>query len=286
MAAQALRAQGVLRRGLLGLAAAALLTLGAIARADAQTDAPIQHYIMIDLQDGADLLALDRWYINHHAPETLARTERAQTRYVSYRTYRLADEEYQRFNAVRGRMTHIGFASLKAFRAGVTPAARARVAVTPLPPAVAAGFSTETVTMRAAPTRMFKDEPTPERATPYFRWIAFMRAPEGVEASVFDAWVNDQLAPSLAQAEQAKRVMLFARIDALPGARGDGAPYTHVLEVWYESRADWRAATAGLDNLAQAAPWGGAAFPNMPLRSAFIGERPDLDFMSEAPVAP
>ena len=279
MATPALRHESsplIHRRSLLAAAAAALLAPAAHAQGAA--DGPMQHYIMIDVQPSADLLAVDRWYITHHAPETRARTQGAQTRYVSYRTYAVTDAEAARFNMARGRMTEIAFDSVAAFRAGITPQARARVAITP-PPAQAA-FTTDTVTMRTTPTRRWKDEPTPSHEAPYVRWIMFLRPPESVAEAAFDAWIEDTLGPALATAAQTRRVLLFRRIEAVPSQT-----FTHTLEVWFESMDDWRVAAAAFEANTPAPAWGGV-FPYADMRSCLIGERPDLDFRIDTRVSP
>jgi len=282
MAAPPLRPEGqpiVRRRAVLaGAVATTAAVLTPIARAQGGADGPMQHYIMIDVQPDADLLALDRWYITHHAPETLERTQRAQTRYVSYRTYAIAEADAARFNVARGRMTEIAFESVAAFREGLTPEARARVAITP-PPAAAA-FTTDTVTMRVTPTRTFKDDATPERPAPYVRWIMFLSPPAGVSEAQFDDWIIQHFGPAFAVAEQTRRVLLFNRIDAVPSQS-----FTRALEVWFESIADWRATIRTLERTLPAPAWS-QSFPYTPMRSCFIGERPDLDFKTEARISP
>src|SRR5574341_916553 len=66
---------------------------------DPEKTGPIKHYIMIEMLNGVDLLLLDRWYITYHAPETLRRTERRQTKYATFRTYALSPDEVKAMNA-------------------------------------------------------------------------------------------------------------------------------------------------------------------------------------------
>lgn len=237
-------------------------------------DQPIQHFVMVEAQDGVDLLAIDRWYITYHAPETLARADNRQTRYVSFRTYGVTPEEARQLNMVHGRLTEIGFASVAAFRAGVTPEAMAAHPPTPPDPAVARGLKTQTVTVKLPPDKL-KDGETPDKAVPYVRWVAFVRAPDGVTDA--DAWVRQTFAAPLADARQSRRVEIYPA--AIPRA------YSHVVVAWYDDVASWRDA---MQAFAETRPKTGAegGYPATQMRSILVGERPDLDFRTDKRVTP
>jgi hypothetical protein len=243
----------------------------------AEAAEPIKHYIMIDLGEATDVLVLDRWYLNHHAPETLQRTRRAQTRYVSYRTYAQSSEERARFRAVTGRMTEIGFDSLATFRAGFTPEARARVTMTPTPPELGDAMEVISVTIGDQPDIFVKEGAAEERSKPYFRWILFVDYPEDADAAAGDAWLERLVARVAGGREQVRRAYVYR------GVREEN-PYQRVVELWFDDRAAWRAAVVG-DALAEAAPWGGDLFA-LDIRSAFIGERPDLNFLTRELATP
>lgn len=235
---------------------------------------PIQHFVMVEAREDVDLLAIDRWYITYHAPETLARAENRQTRYVSFRTYRVTPDEVKRFNMVQGRLTEIGFPSVEAFRAGVTPAALAAHPPTPPDPAVARGLKTQTVTVKLPPA-LEKTGDTPEKAIPYVRFVVFVRAPDG--AADADAWVRSVFAAPLARAPQNRRVEIYAA--AIP--RG----FSHVVVAWYDDVASWRSAMQGWAAALRTPP-GSALYPAPLMRSMLVGERPDLDFRADKRVAP
>lgn len=253
------------------LVACALLLVGMPLGAQ---DRPIQHFVMVEAQDGVDLLAIDRWYITYHAPETLARAGNRQTRYVSFRTYRVTPDEVRRLNMVEGRLTEIGFPSVAAFRAGVTPDAMAAHPPTPPDPAVAAGLKTQTVTVGLPPV-MAKDGDRPDKAVPYVRWVAFVRAPDGVADA--SAWVQASFATPLARSPQSRRVEVYPA--AIP--RG----FSHVVVAWYDDVAAWRAAMQAFAATLRGGT-GGKAPPATMLRSILVGDRPDLDFRTDKRVAP
>jgi len=240
-------------------------------------DAAIKHYIMVDLDETTDVLVLDRWYITHHAPETLTRTGRAQTQYQTSRTYALAPDTAARWRATRGRMTHIGFDSMASFRAGLTPDARARVTMTPPPAELAAGMTVTSVTIAQSPDVALKDDAADTKETPYFRWVLFLNYPDGVDVGSGDAWLEQALAEGLGPRADVRRIFLYRGVRA-------SNPYARVVEVWFDDRRAWRAAVddAALD---VAAPWGGS-LSDLDLRSAFIGERPDIDFMTQMRTPP
>lgn len=246
-----------------------LVACAALAAAPAALaqEQPIQHFVMVEV-DGVDLLAVDRWYITYHAPETLARAENRQTRYVSFRTYEVTPEEVARLNLVHGRLTEIGFPSVAAFRAGVTPEAMAAHPPTMPDPAVAQAVKTQTVTVKLPPVTV-KDGETPEKPVPYVRWVAFIRAPEGTADA--EAWTRSYAA-ALAEAPQSRRVQLYAA--AIP--RG----FSHVVVAWYDDVAGWRAAMASFTAKFS------TGTPATTMRSMLVGERPDLDFRTDKRVTP
>lgn len=258
---------------------ALLIGLAALAAAAAPTraqDGPIQHFIMVELQNGADLLALDRWYITYHAPETLARTGGAQTRYVSFRTYAVTPQEAADWRMVTGRLTEIGFASVADFRKGVTPEALAAHRPTPPDPSVADGWTTQTVTVRL-PGDSIKAGPAPDKGTPYARWIAFLRPPAGAAPAEADRWVRESFAAGLAAAPGSRQVVVYR--PAIP--RG----YTHVVMALFDDPKAWRTGMAAFRKALKPAPWGGA-LDGVEMRSILVGERPDLDFRTDRRVIP
>lgn len=250
----------------------ALVALAVFAPVRAQ-EVPIQHFVMVEVTPPVDLLAVDRWYITYHAPETLARAQHRQTRYVSHRSYRFTPEEAEQLKLFDGRLTEIGFASVAAFRAGVTGEAMAAHRPTPPDPTVAAGIKTRTVTVKL-PAVAIKDGATPEKAVPYARWVVFVRPPAGTADA--DAWVKEAVAP-LTALPQTRRVLLHAA--AIP--RG----YSHVAVFWYDDVAAWRSAMAA-QGAALVARLSAQDSPEAPTRSMLVGEHPDLDFRTDKRVTP
>lgn len=236
-------------------------------------EVPIQHFVMVEVTPPVDLIAVDRWYITYHAPETLARAQNRQTRYVSHRSYRTTPEEVEQLKLVDGRLTEIGFASVAAFRAGVTGEAMAAHRPTPPDPAVAAGIKTRTVTVKLPPV-VIKDGATPDKAVPYARWVVFIRPPAGTADA--DAWAREELAP-LTALPQTLRVQLHAA--AIP--RG----YSHVAVFWYDDVAVWRSAMAA-QGAALIARLSAQDNAEAPTRTMLVGERPDLDFRTDKRVTP
>jgi hypothetical protein len=254
------------------LAPLALVALSVSAPLGAQ-EAPIQHFVMVEVTPPVDLLAVDRWYITTHAPETLARAQSRQVRYVSYRSYRFTPEEAERLKLVDGRLTEIGFASVAAFRAGVTGEAMAAHRPTPPDPAVAAGIKTRTVSVKL-PAVVIKGGATPEKAVPYARWVVFLRPPAATADA--DAWAREALAP-LAAFPQTRQVQLHAA--AIP--RG----YSHVAVFWYDDVAAWRSAMTA-HGAALIARLSAQDNPAIPTRTMLVGDRPDLDFRTDKRVTP
>lgn len=275
---------GALAAGLCGMHAAAQSTSAPTPAplSNQSSDTAIQHSILIDMKPGVDVLALDRWYITYHAPETLARTGRAQTRYVSFRTYQVSDAEALRFNMVRGRVTEIGFDSVATFRAGVTPEVLARHQATPPGPGLLNGFTSETLTLRTTPEAIFKAGPSADamaaKPVPYARWLVFVSFPANVPAAQGEDWLKTRMGPALAASPDVRKAVLFRPAIA--------RNHNFMLELWFDDPNSWRRALGTLAADERLQPGWGGVFPYVSIRSALVGDLPDLDFRSDRRVIP
>ena len=245
---------------------------------DPEKTGPIRHYIMIQMLNGADLLALDRWYMTYHARETLARTQRRQTKYATFRTYTLPPEEASAMNMWQGRMTEIGFANLADFDKGFVNIEEERKKITLPAPELRSNFRSETVTIPLKPDEVFVDHPTPNKETPYFRWIFFYDYPEGLSQEAGEKWFHEVFAKELAARAGVKR---FVTYHSVRGAQ----KWNRVAEVWFDSHSDWKKAVYDRRSEFTKPSWGGE-FPFMKFQSTFIGENPDVDFMTEKQAIP
>ncbi|MBI1760737.1 MAG: hypothetical protein HYR56_04800 [Acidobacteria bacterium] len=239
---------------------------------DPEKTGPIRHYIMIDLLNGADLLLLDRWYITYHAPETLQRTQSRQTRYATFRTYALPPEEAKAMNMWQGRLTEIGFASLADFNKGWVNIEEERKKITLPKGELRGGFRNETVTIPLKPNEVFVEQPTPAKDNPYFRWIFFYAYPDGVSETVGEQWFHAVLAKELAARAGVKRFVTYRSV------RSTGK-WNRVAELWFDSRNEWKKAVYDARGAFTKPAWGGE-FPFLKFQSTFIGENPDLDFLT------
>lgn len=267
------------RRTLLGsIAGAGLLALATPARAAAA----IKHYILVELLPGVDQLALDRWYMTYHAPEVRRAYQAWQRNYISFRSYLPPDEARAGFGVGYGRMTEIHFDAIDDFRESRRNSLYGDdlESFTPPPGGWAKNklFRSITATIPTNPDRLFLSRPTPPRELPYLRWILFHHYPEGVSADEGDAWFETIHAPQLAALSGLRR---FAWYKVLT----ERGPFTRVTEFWFEDYAQWRAAF--LDRPTNFTPplWGGS-FPFSEMKSMFIGERPDIDFIHDERVIP
>lgn len=242
------------------------------ATVDPEKTGPIRHYIMIDLLNGADLLLLDRWYITYHAPETLQRTQRRQTKYVTFRTYALPPEEAKAMNMWQGRMTEIGFASLADFNKGWVNIEEERKKIT-LPKGELRGrFRNETVTIPLKPSEVFVEQPTPAKDNPYFRWIFFYAYPDGVTEEAGEKWFHQVFAKELAARPGVKRFVTYRSVR-------NAGKWNRVAELWFNSHSEWKKAVYDERGAFTKPAWD-VEFPFMKFQSTFIGENPDLDFLT------
>lgn len=249
-----------------------------VQKIDPEKTGPIRHYIMIQMLNGADLLALDRWYMTFHARETLQRTQRRQTKYATFRTYTLPPEEASAMNMWQGRMTEIGFASLADFNKGWVNIEEERKKITQPAPELRGNFRSETVTIPLKPDEVFVEHPTPNKETPYFRWIFFYQFPEGGSVESGEKWFREVFAKELAARPEIKRFVSYRSV------RGVGK-WNRVAELWFDSHTEWKKAVYDRRREFTKPSWGGE-FPFMKFQSSFIGENPDVDFLTEKQAIP
>lgn len=228
---------------------------------------------MIEMLNGVDLLALDRWYVTFHGRETLRRTQGRQTKYAAFRTYTMPTDVAKAMNYWQGRMSEIGFANLAEFYKGFVNIEEERKKITLPELELKGGFRNETVTIPLAPNEVFLDQPTPAKATPYFRWIFFYEYPEGVTAETGEKWFHEVFAKELSARTEVKRLVTFRSV------RGRQV-WNRVAEVWFENLNAWRRAVYDRRTSFTRPSWGGE-FPFMKFQSTFIGENPDIDFLNE-----
>lgn len=242
----------------------------------------IKHYILIELLPGADQLALDRWYMTFHAPQVRRAYQAWQRDYLSFRAYLPPEEAVRRFHVAFGRMTEIHFDSIDDFResrrnglyggdlASFTP-----------PPGGWAGnrlFRSTTATIPVNPDTLYLSKPTPPRDMPYLRWIVFLRYPANVPTADADAWFDKVAAPEIVARPGLRRFGLYRAVS-------ERSEYPRVMELWFDSYADWRAAFLDPEPRFTPPPWGGA-FPFADTLSMFVGENPDIDFIHDDRVVP
>jgi hypothetical protein len=245
---------------------------------DPEKNGPIKHYIMIEMLNGVDLLLLDRWYITYHAPETLRRTERRQTKYATFRTYTLPPDEVKAMNAWQGRMTEIGFASLADFNKGWANIEEERKKLTLPKGELRGGFRNETVTVRLKPDEVFVEQPTPAKDNPYFRWIFFYAYPDGVSEESGEKWFREVFAKELAARPGVKRFGAYRSVR-------NAGKWNRVAELWFDSHSEWKKVVYDARGSFTKPSWGGE-FPFMKFQSTFIGENPDIDFLTGKQVIP
>jgi hypothetical protein len=237
----------------------------------------IKHYILIDLAPGRDLVELDRWYLTFHSKEVRRLWGAWQRHYYSYMT-RYAGHEADRFNVVRGRMTEIHFSSLDDFRASRINNSYGLSPFTAPPGGWRGTYTSTNATIPTNPNEDFLKAYPPPKETPYYRWIVFFRYPEGVAAEEGERWFQDTHSTELARLPGLRRCVAYRTVV-------DSQAYPRVLELWFDSYADWKKAILDEPPRWTPPPWGGE-YPFVEMLSAFIGERPDVDFINDDRVIP
>lgn len=264
------------------LLAGAVGTTALLWAAPAFATGAIKHYILIELLPGADQLALDRWYMTFHAPQVRRAYQAWQRDYLSFRSYLPPAEAAERYRIANGRMTEIHFDAIEDFRESrKNPLYGGDLqSFTPPPGGWKANtlFRSSTATIPVNPDMLYVSKPTPPKELPYLRWIAFLRYPDGVSLADGDAWFDTVHAKEIAALPGLKRFGLYRTI-------GERAEYPRVMELWFDGYADWRAAFLSPATRFAAPPWG-KVYPFFDMRSIFVGENPDVDFIHDDRVIP
>lgn len=268
----------------------ALLGLGAARPAAAEA---VKFYIMVDVPDPTQLLALDRWYLRYHGPEMHRAMKAWQRSYVSYRSVAVPAEA-ERYGAIwRGRLTEIQYDRLEDFYEGRRNNPYLDLLTPPPGGWRKTFFRTETATLPINPPenylapepssgvdRGWVDRPpaTPPKDTPYLRWVLFLRPPAGVDAEAAERWFREVHVREVARLPGLRRYVGYRSV-------GRESRYSRVVELWFDDYAAWRQAFIEAAPTFTAPPWGGT-FPFMDSVSTFIGENPDVDFINDRRVIP
>lgn len=265
------------RRAALALSAGA----AALLASPAYAVGAIKHYIIVELLPGQDQNVLDRWYMTFHSQQVHRAFKAWQRNYVSYRAYMVPPEAGARYPISFGRMTEIQFDTLADFQETRPHNIYGELSsYTPPPGGWQAQklFKATTATIPVNPQELFLSKPTPPKEIPYFRWIVFFRYPKGASETAGDKWFRDVHAKEIAALPGLKRFGLYHTVIGTE-------PYPHVMELWFDDYAAWKAAFIAPEPRFTPPPWGGKE-PFFDMISMFVGENPDVDFINDRRAIP
>lgn len=253
----------------------------------------VKFYIMIDVPDPTDQLALDRWYMTYHAPQMHRAMKAWQRTYVSYRSYGVPVEADRYGSVWRGRLTEIQYDRLDDFYEGRRNNPYLDLLTPPPGGWRDAFFRTETITVPVNPQENYlesavsgatnrswieRNAATPPKETPYLRWILFLRPPASVDAEAAERWFFDTHVKEVAKLPGLRRYVGYRSV-------GREGRYSRVVELWFDDYAAWRKAFIDQAPAFTAPAWG-STFPFMESVSTFVGENPDVDFINDRRVVP
>jgi hypothetical protein len=245
-------------------------------RSFALHDIPVNH-----------IAALERWYYRDHAPEIVRRYGPWLARFECYLPVPVPDDA-RVYGFHNWRMTEGWWREL--------PEAGTENDLCFTPPAVSARVAAAFV--KPQPTEHFVACNWLPLEKSCIRWLVLLRYPDGVEAEEGERWFLRVHAPELAEQPGLVRFMSYKVIQDVgnvPGRwRPDTAPppgyikarWDRVLELWYETFADWRQGVEAATARCTGPGW--ATQPQYPflrayeeLASTFILERPNDDFLRD-----
>jgi hypothetical protein len=99
-----------------------------------------------------------------------------------------------------------------------------------------------------------------------------------VSLAAGEKWFREVFARELAARAGVKRFVTYGSVRA-------GSTWNRVAELWFDSRNEWKKAVYDCRSEFTKPSWGGE-FPFMKFQSTFIGENPDIDFLTEKQAIP
>jgi hypothetical protein len=249
-------------------------------------------FIMWNITDLNDMLAMERYYPLIHAPEVLAR-QPTITRYVSYRALP-SPPKAEEFGYYNYRLTE----SLKIQEAG-PPAPSGLFSMKGTPSATPGGARRETMQSiwAAVPfyaTDDFMGSELLPREKTILRWFIIFKYPDGVPVEEGEKWFLEIHSKEVMKQPGLTRYFSWRVPKPESPVPGWGVPkpgqlprYAHrVVEQWYENYDGW------IKSVIQSPPkytkpaW--AEYDKYPFLepyvnfvSTFITERPDMDFLRD-----
>jgi hypothetical protein len=127
----------------------------------------------------------------------------------------------------------------------------------------------------------FKGEGRLTDAGPNYRWLFFLKYPDGVSIDEGDTWFKDVFAPEICANPEVNRMFSSRQLDD-PRIN----PFHRIVEVWFDDSEGWRTAIAdkaGQYTKPAGATWEKAPFfePYKDFVGIFILDRPDSDHLQQ-----
>lgn len=257
--------------------------------------------LFLDAPSEADA---DRFYLRHHAPETIRISGAWLRKYVSYKPYDPPQEAVERFGAVKGRYAELWFTSVEEYQSRPSHGAWSLPSwETDKNRKMPKGAKYATL-VPALPTEEFYDpDPNPEN-TPIIRWVQAIRYPDGVSVEEGEKWFLEVHAkealkqPGLLKFISYKCIPKGNMAEAFPELTesDDGsskempkmetpASWVRVVEYWYRDLDAWRTAVIESPPEYTSPSWGGE-YPFVEMGSTFIGYMHDVDFLKGDYIVP
>ena len=219
----------------------------------------------------------DRYYFRFHSKEVVRSVGPWLRRYETFRSLEFPPDAV-RFGAVRGRLTELWYNNVDEWQEA-RPYERPYTA----PPGGWESFFGTRLAVTMVPAMPTDDflgkEPLPEER-PILRWYQVLRYPEGVTPEDGEAWYLKTHAQEVKQQPGLLRFISHRKVPNVPFR----TPWHRVSELWYEDFAAWREGIKSAERCTQP-PWGGQ-YPFVKMVSAFVGYKPEVDFLRDNPVIP
>ena len=261
---------------------------------------PMRSFIVMSVRSENDLPRVWRWLYKQHVPESISQFMPYCTKYATYHAQPLPEgardfgsyncmmtEHYWLFNIFQSQGTGMprGLAFGEEYPEDF-------MEITCQPPSKVLRQSGwqgsrdgyHPIVFSFAPIFWeddFKGEGRLTDAGPNYRWLFFLKYPDGVSIDEGDTWFKEVFAPEICANPEVNRMISSRQLDD-PRIN----PFQRIVEVWFDDSEGWRKAIAekaGPYTKPAWATWDRAPFlePYKDFVGIFILDRPDSDHLQQ-----
>jgi len=232
-------------------------------------------HVFIGFLDKLNGLEAVRWYFRYHSKEVVRYVGPWLRRYETFKSFP-PPVEAKRFGVVGGFMTELWYSNISDF---IEAGADSKI-YTPPPGGWGAALGPVTI-VPAVPTNDFLGkEPMPVDKG-FLRWIRVFRYPRDVSLADGEKWYLEFFSKEVKQQPGLLKYVSHRLLEKPPIRTS----WQRVEELWYENFDSWQKAVIDSHLHYTSPPWSKQE-PFVDMVSAFLKDKPDVDFLKDNPLIP